>query len=92
MPLTDVAIRRAKPSDSPVRMLSTGQARRARLARVIASGAPLWLLDEPLNGLDTASVSRLDQAIADHRAAGGGLIIASHAPLAGEWRTLDLAR
>ena len=36
----------------PVRLLSTGQAKRARLARVMASGAPLWLLDEPLNGLD----------------------------------------
>ncbi|HVL29719.1 MAG TPA: ATP-binding cassette domain-containing protein, partial [Sphingomicrobium sp.] len=36
----------------PVRLLSTGQARRARLARVIAADASLWLLDEPLNGLD----------------------------------------
>ena len=79
-------------ADIPVRMLSTGQARRARLARVMASGAPLWLLDEPLNGLDAASVEGLAKAIANHRAAGGGLIIASHAPLAGEWRTLDLAR
>lgn len=79
-------------ADIPVRMLSTGQARRARLARVMASGAPLWLLDEPLNGLDTASVARLDKAIADHRAAGGGVIIASHAPLAGQWRTLELGR
>ena len=76
----------------PVRMLSTGQARRARLARVMASGAPLWLLDEPLNGLDSASVGRLDRAIADHRAAGGGVLIASHATLAGQWRTLDLAQ
>ncbi|WP_309601497.1 heme ABC exporter ATP-binding protein CcmA [Sphingomonas sp.] len=79
-------------ADIPVRMLSTGQARRARLARVMATGAPLWLLDEPLNGLDTASVARLDQAIADHRAAGGGVIIASHAPLAGEWQILELAQ
>ena len=79
-------------ADIPVRMLSTGQARRARLARVMASGARLWLLDEPLNGLDTASVTRLDQAIADHRASGGGVIIASHAPLAGQWRTVDLAK
>ena len=79
-------------ADIPVRMLSTGQARRARLARVLASGAPLWLLDEPLNGLDTASVARLDQAIADHRAAGGGVIIASHVKLAGHWRTLELAQ
>lgn len=38
----------------PVRMLSTGQRRRAALARVVASGAPVWLLDEPGNGLDIA--------------------------------------
>ena len=79
-------------ADIPVRMLSTGQARRARLARVMASGAPLWLLDEPLNGLDSANIDRLAMVIADHRASGGGVVIASHAPLAGAWRMLDVAR
>ena len=78
-------------ADIPVRMLSTGQARRARLARVMASGAPLWLLDEPLNGLDAASIDRLAKAIADHRTSGGGVVVASHAPLAGAWRMLDFA-
>jgi heme exporter protein A len=39
-------------ADVPVRMLSTGQRKRAGLARVVASGSPLWLLDEPANGLD----------------------------------------
>ena len=52
----------------PVRLLSTGQAKRARLARVMASGAPLWLLDEPLNGLDRDGAKRLAAAIAAHRA------------------------
>ena len=51
----------------PVRLLSTGQAKRARLARVMASGAPLWLLDEPLNGLDRDGAERLDAAIASQR-------------------------
>jgi heme exporter protein A len=37
-------------ADIPVRLLSTGQRRRAAIARIIASGAPLWLLDEPANG------------------------------------------
>ena len=32
-------------AEVPVRLLSTGQAKRARLARVVASGSPLWLLD-----------------------------------------------
>ncbi|MEA3079472.1 MAG: heme exporter protein, partial [Sphingomonadales bacterium] len=39
-------------ADVPVRLLSSGQLKRATLARVAASGAPLWLLDEPLNALD----------------------------------------
>ena len=74
----------------PVRLLSTGQAKRARLARVMASGAPLWLLDEPLNGLDRAGIEELDSAIADHRAGGGAVLAASHIPLNGEWRRLEL--
>jgi heme exporter protein A len=76
--------------DVPVRMLSTGQARRARLARVMASGAPLWLLDEPLNGLDSVGANRLSAAIAAHRKSGGAVLAASHSQLAGEWQRLDL--
>jgi heme exporter protein A len=74
----------------PVRMLSTGQAKRARLARVMASGAPLWLLDEPLNGLDRDGVARLDAAIAAHRASGGAVLAASHVALGGDWRERTL--
>ncbi len=65
----------------PVRMLSTGQRKRATLARVVASGAEIWLLDEPANGLDTASLSALSTAIAEHRAAGGIVLAASHQSL-----------
>jgi heme exporter protein A len=65
----------------PVRMLSTGQRKRAMLARVVASGAPLWLLDEPANGLDAEGVERLARLIADHRRGGGALLAASHLPL-----------
>ena len=65
----------------PVRMLSTGQRRRAGLARVIAGAQPVWLLDEPGNGLDAASLKLLGQAIAAHRAAGGIVIAATHQPV-----------
>lgn len=65
----------------PVRILSTGQRKRAVLARTIASGADIWLLDEPGNGLDSASLVRLDAAMAAHRAKGGIIIAASHQPL-----------
>jgi heme exporter protein A len=65
----------------PVRMLSTGQRKRAVLARLIAAGADLWLLDEPANGLDADGAERLAAAIAGHRAAGGAVLAASHQPL-----------
>jgi heme exporter protein A len=65
----------------PVRMLSTGQRKRAALARVIASRAPLWLLDEPANGLDTDGEQRLATAMANHLSGGGAILAASHQPL-----------
>jgi heme exporter protein A len=65
-------------ADIPVRFLSTGQRKRANLARVIASNAPIWLLDEPYNGLDSASCARLDQTILKHGAAGGVTLVAAH--------------
>lgn len=65
----------------PVRMLSTGQRRRAALARVVSSGAPLWLLDEPANGLDEEGQDRLQAAMTAHRGAGGAILAASHQPL-----------
>ena len=74
----------------PVRLLSSGQLKRATLARVAASGAPLWLLDEPLNALDADGVRRLAALIDTHRAAGGAILAASHQPLAGDWRRLEL--
>ena len=76
----------------PVRLLSSGQARRATLARVAASGAPLWLLDEPLNGLDADGADRLGLLIARHLGGGGAVLAASHQPLPGDWRALELGR
>lgn len=66
----------------PVRLLSTGQRRRAALARVVASGAPVWLLDEPANGLDAESVRVLEGLIVGHRAGGGIALVATHLPIA----------
>jgi len=79
-------------AEVPVRLLSSGQAKRATLARVAASAAQLWLLDEPLNGLDADGVARLDALIADHRAKGGAVLAASHSPLAGDWASLKLGQ
>ena len=68
-------------AEVPVRLLSTGQRRRAALARVVASAAPVWLLDEPANGLDTANVANLTALIAAHRAGGGVALVATHLPI-----------
>jgi heme exporter protein A len=68
-------------ADWPCRWLSAGQRRRVALARLLASPAPLWLLDEPTTALDSDGQARLEQAIAAHRAAGGMAIIATHAPI-----------
>jgi len=65
-------------AEVPVAMLSTGQRKRAAMVRVIASGAPIWLLDEPANGMDDAAQARLVAAIAIHRANGGAVMLASH--------------
>jgi heme exporter protein A len=65
----------------PVRMLSTGQRKRGALARLVASGAPLWLLDEPLNGLDAEGAERLAGAMAGHRRGGGAILAATHQPM-----------
>jgi heme exporter protein A len=67
--------------DLPARYLSAGQKRRLALARLVASPAPLWLLDEPTTALDTASTSLFEQAIQAHRKVGGMAIIATHQEL-----------
>jgi heme exporter protein A len=78
-------------AELPVRLLSAGQRRRGALARMIASGAKIWLLDEPYNGLDQASIMRLDDALRRHAASGGIAMVASHiAPTINVARSLTL--
>jgi heme exporter protein A len=65
----------------PGRYLSAGQKRRLSLARLVASPALLWLLDEPTAALDKDAVGRLRQAIIRHRAHGGMVVASTHADL-----------
>ena len=68
--------------DVPVRFLSTGQKKRAALARMLGQSAPIWLLDEPLNGLDTRGTALVEALAAEHCRGGGIVAIASHQPFA----------
>ncbi len=65
----------------PARMLSAGQSRRLALARLVVSGARVWLLDEPTLGVDAESVAAFGEVLAGHRAAGGLVVAATHLPL-----------
>jgi heme exporter protein A len=78
-------------ADLPGRLLSSGQRRRANLARLAATPAGLWLLDEPSVGLDAASTQSLEDLIAAHRKTGGMTVVSTHTALQlGEVKTLTL--
>jgi len=68
----------ARLAGVPARYFSAGQRRRLALARLFASKATLWLLDEPRTALDADAIGRLDDAIAAHRAGGGMIVAALH--------------
>ena len=78
-------------AEVPGRFLSAGQKRRVTLARLVASPAALWLLDEPTTALDRAAIANLEGAIAVHRAGGGMVCVCTHVDLGIEGAgTLDL--
>jgi heme exporter protein A len=65
----------------PLRVMSQGQKRRTALARLLASQAPLWVLDEPFVALDAQAVDGLRGLIAEHVANGGMALFTSHQPV-----------
>ncbi|MER8830826.1 heme ABC exporter ATP-binding protein CcmA [Mesorhizobium sp. M0938] len=65
----------------PFGYLSTGQRRRAAIAKLLVSRRPLWLLDEPTAGLDKASEGRFAVLMRKHLEEGGIVIAATHLPL-----------
>lgn len=68
--------------DVPCHSLSAGQQRRAALARLCLSSAPLWILDEPFTAIDRAGVALLESLLQDHLGRGGAVILTTHQPLA----------
>ncbi len=64
----------------PVRSFSRGMLQRTAIARVLASQADVWLLDEPSTGLDRAGCDLLAGLLGDARDRGVTLLLATHDP------------
>ena len=64
--------------DLPCRALSFGQRRRVALSALLLAGASLWILDEPLTGLDVTAVALVEGLIRDHLQAGGMVVATTH--------------
>ncbi|MGP4112922.1 anchored repeat-type ABC transporter ATP-binding subunit [Streptomyces sp. 4N509B] len=62
----------------PVGELSGGQRQRVLVARALATAPRLLLLDEPFTGVDTPTRRLLGELLAELRAAGTGLLMATH--------------
>jgi heme exporter protein A len=68
-------------AELPARALSAGQRRRVALARLLLSGAPLWILDEPLTNLDASGTAVVLDLLARHLESGGLALVATHGDL-----------
>ncbi|MDH5391602.1 MAG: cytochrome c biogenesis heme-transporting ATPase CcmA [Gammaproteobacteria bacterium] len=64
--------------DLQVSNLSAGQRRRLALARLLLSGARLWILDEPFTALDKKGIAMVEREINAQLDQGGLVIMTSH--------------
>ncbi|WP_299674406.1 heme ABC exporter ATP-binding protein CcmA [uncultured Roseobacter sp.] len=71
--------------------LSAGQKRRLGLARMLVTGRPIWMLDEPTVSLDVDAVALFAGAIRAHLGAGGAALIATHIDLGLDAEVFDVA-
>ncbi len=74
----------------PAAYLSAGQRRRLSLARLLTVRRPLWLLDEPIAGLDAAGQDLFAGLMRDHLGHGGLIVAATHGPLGIDARELRI--
>lgn len=58
--------------------LSGGERQRVLVAKAVASGAEVLLLDEPITGLDLPSQARILEVIDEHAGIGGTVVFSTH--------------
>ncbi|MEE3070982.1 MAG: heme ABC exporter ATP-binding protein CcmA [Pseudomonadota bacterium] len=85
-----VAFNLVELADRPAGSLSAGQKRRLGLARLMVTGRPIWVLDEPTVSLDVASVTLFADAVRAHLASGGMALMATHIDLGLEAQVFDV--
>ncbi|MCL4156257.1 UNVERIFIED_CONTAM: hypothetical protein GTU68_024925 [Idotea baltica] len=78
-------------SDRHAGNLSAGQKRRLGLSRLLVTGRPIWVLDEPTVSLDVAAVALFADAVRTHLGQGGSALIATHIDLGLDADILDIA-
>ena len=65
----------------PAKNLSAGQKRRLGLARMLVTGRPIWVMDEPSVSLDAEAVEMFGVIVKSHLESGGIAVIATHVDL-----------
>lgn len=68
-------------ADRAAGMLSAGQKRRLGLARLLVTGRPVWVLDEPTVSLDREAVAMFAKVVGTHLTGGGSALLATHIDL-----------
>ncbi len=64
--------------DTPINFLSFGQKKKLSFARLIMMKSKIWLLDEPISGLDKKTTKIILRLIQEHLMKGGGVLATSH--------------
>ncbi|MBS1154049.1 MAG: ccmA [Myxococcaceae bacterium] len=65
-------------TDNPVRQFSAGMRKRVAIARLLLKAPALALLDEPFGELDPAGIAQMEGLIAELKAKGTTLVLATH--------------
>ena len=80
-PANNLPTRSSPQYNELVRTFSAGMQRRLALARVLLRRPRLILLDEPYAAFDAEGIACVNAILAEHKAAGGAAIVATHDPV-----------